>query len=331
VFQGIADWFGNLFSDAWKAITNAWSSVTDFFSGIWEDIQNVFANVWDAFWEIGGNIVQGIWDGISGAWGDFTSWLGEKVGGIVDTVKGWLGIHSPSTVFADIGENIMAGLENGADGGLGAVNAQMLKTVEAMKEAFASTAQMFAQIGQTIMDSLSKALGGAIDNVNAQMLKTVAVMKVAFAGLSGMFAAIGANAMDSLVSSMEIGIGRLQKRVMALMNSIAAAARAALGIHSPSKVFAEMGENMALGLGEGWEDEYRDIKRLITDGLGFDFPDFPPSFGGGPGGIGYPGTGSSIGSATPTTVIINSPTAVDPIQAAREWNKTAQRLALDFV
>ncbi len=63
--------------------------------------------------DIGKSIVDGIKNGISGAWTSFTNWIGEKVGGIVSAVKGMLGIHSPSTVFAGIGENMAAGLSVG--------------------------------------------------------------------------------------------------------------------------------------------------------------------------------------------------------------------------
>lgn len=42
-----------------------------------------------------------------------------------------------------------------------------------------------------------------------------------------------------------------------------------LGIHSPSRVFADIGKNMALGLGEGWEDEYSSVQSSINGGLSF--------------------------------------------------------------
>lgn len=70
--------------------------------------------------DVGKNIVKGLWDGILA----MGSWIKEKVsgffGGIVDNVKGLLGIHSPSTVFSAIGENISRGLANGiqAESGL---------------------------------------------------------------------------------------------------------------------------------------------------------------------------------------------------------------------
>lgn len=45
-----------------------------------------------------------------------------------------------------------------------------------------------------------------------------------------------------------------------------------LGIHSPSRVFAGIGKNMALGVGEGWEDEFGNIQNDIDKSLAFENP-----------------------------------------------------------
>ena len=70
---------------------------------------------------VGADIVKGIWRGITGM-GD---WLWNNVkgffSGIVDGVKGILGIHSPSKVFAGIGENMALGLGEGWNGEFDAV------------------------------------------------------------------------------------------------------------------------------------------------------------------------------------------------------------------
>ena len=64
---------------------------------------------------IGKDIVTGLWDGIS----SMVTWIKDKVsdfvGGIVGGVKGLLGIKSPSTVFAGIGDNMAVGLGEGFD------------------------------------------------------------------------------------------------------------------------------------------------------------------------------------------------------------------------
>ena len=80
-----------------------------------------FAQLPGMMLDIGKNIVSGIWDGITA----MGSWIKEKVsgffGGIVDGVKGLLGIHSPSTVFAGIGDNMAAGLGKGFETTMGGV------------------------------------------------------------------------------------------------------------------------------------------------------------------------------------------------------------------
>lgn len=65
--------------------------------------------------DIGKNIVRGLWDGIA----SMVTWIKDKissfVGGIVSGVKGVLGIKSPSTVFAGIGDNMAQGIGVGFD------------------------------------------------------------------------------------------------------------------------------------------------------------------------------------------------------------------------
>ncbi|OXS26605.1 MAG: phage tail protein [Acetobacterium sp. MES1] len=64
----------------------------------------------EAIYDVGINIVKGLWDGIM----SMGQWLSDKVtgffGGVTDGVRNLLGMHSPSTVYADIGENMGAGV-----------------------------------------------------------------------------------------------------------------------------------------------------------------------------------------------------------------------------
>ncbi len=61
----------------------------------------------------------------------------------------------------------------------------------------------------------------------------------------------------------------IKNKVGSFFSGIVSGVKSKLGIHSPSRVFAGIGENMALGLGEGWDNEYDSIKRGITGGLDF--------------------------------------------------------------
>lgn len=79
--------------------------------------------------EVGKDIVRGVWEGITA----LGSWLYDKVsgffGGIVDSVKGMLGIHSPSRVFAGIGKNMALGLGEGFDKQMQGVSASIQSAI----------------------------------------------------------------------------------------------------------------------------------------------------------------------------------------------------------
>ena len=64
----------------------------------------------------------------------------------------------------------------------------------------------------------------------------------------------------------------LKEKIRGLGSAITDALKAVLGIHSPSTVFRdEIGENLALGLGEGFEDEMADVEKRMTKAIPTDF------------------------------------------------------------
>ena len=79
--------------------------------------------------QIGAVIVRGLWDGIV----SMVTWIKDKisgfVGGIVSGVKGLLGIHSPSTVFAGIGSNMGKGIGIGFEDAMNGVKDDMKKAI----------------------------------------------------------------------------------------------------------------------------------------------------------------------------------------------------------
>ncbi len=76
-----------------------------------------------SFLDVGKQIVEGIKKGISDAWQGLVNWFGEKISGLVGGVKSLLGIESPSKVFAnEVGQWIPAGIAEGIEKGMGAVN-----------------------------------------------------------------------------------------------------------------------------------------------------------------------------------------------------------------
>ena len=109
------------FSGAWEAIKGVFAGWKDFFSGLWDDLTGVFSDAWNWFVGIGEDIVNGIWQGIKNIWGNLKNWFSEQWDNLVGGVKDFLGIHSPSRVFAGIGKNMALGLGEGWEDSFGRI------------------------------------------------------------------------------------------------------------------------------------------------------------------------------------------------------------------
>lgn len=63
---------------------------------------------------LGEAMLNGIQEGLTNKWGDLKDWITENIGKkLPEEMQQLLGIHSPSTVFHDIGENLVLGLISG--------------------------------------------------------------------------------------------------------------------------------------------------------------------------------------------------------------------------
>ena len=112
---------------------------------------------------------------------------------------------------------------------------------------------------------------------------------------------LGGDIVDGLLSGLKRAWTSLTTWFTEKWDGLVGGVKDLLGIHSPSRVFAGIGKNMALGVGEGWEDEFGDIQGDIDKSLAFDDPSMSINasvrkVGAGAAGGAFGGT--SIGNIT---------------------------------
>lgn len=83
-----------------------------------------------SYWNIGKSIVDGIRQGVTEQWQRLKSDVSHLFTGLVDWIKKLLGIHSPSRVFADIGQNMAAGIGDGWASTIGDINRQIGESLQ---------------------------------------------------------------------------------------------------------------------------------------------------------------------------------------------------------
>lgn len=121
--------------------------------------------------DVGLSIVEGIWQGIT----DAGEWLVEKItgwfNGIVDSVKNFLGINSPSRVFADqVGANMALGIGEGFTDEMGTVERQLNRAMSGLAPSVSGSVSVSGSaagggssgVGADIGAAVSRALNGAI-------------------------------------------------------------------------------------------------------------------------------------------------------------------------
>ena len=166
-------------------------------------------------------LVGGIWKGMK-AVGEAALEIGKK---IVNTVKDFLGIHSPSTVFFEIGKNIIQGLLNGLKEG-GTLVWNLGKTiVTKLTEIFSELslekvlaiglgAGMFIGLFKMldILGSFAKAAAGIVENVG-DVLDGIGDM---FTGIGKMFKGMGRMFTSIAILNIVIAVAILAKAVVEL-------------------------------------------------------------------------------------------------------------------
>ena len=230
----------------------------------------------------GANLLHGLWEGISGAAG----WLWEKVSGwassLVDGIKNFFGIHSPSTVFAEIGTNMGEGVGVGfgesmngvssdmtaAMGGAGqltaaeavrAVNDGIIANIEGLSGAITAIvervisgltaqAQKLNQAGQDFDRHISSGMITAIPQITAKIPQITQSIITAFNAQNQKFIEAGITIDKNIASGMVQGIPQITSKVAQIVQPILTELRSFVS------EFTAAGEDMVRGIWQGFQN-----------------------------------------------------------------------------
>ena len=132
--------------------------------------------------DIGGNIIDGLINGLKNGISKIPDIMIELGKSILDTIKNFLGIHSPSTVMEEVGENTVTGLFNGIQNGI----SKVIELVKSIAEKIVETIKkinwrtVFAVGVSTVLVWFVKKIGD-----------TVSAIASPFVGLGKIFSGVG--------------------------------------------------------------------------------------------------------------------------------------------
>lgn len=133
-------------------------------TGLYQAFQDLGETISGYFTEVGENGIQGFLDGMLSLLCDIGMWLYDHlIQPVINGVKDALGIHSPSTVFAEIGENLIAGLLQGIESTWRSVS-------DFLVNAFRSVQKSVTEIWtKGIVPAIKGAINGIIGSINGMI------------------------------------------------------------------------------------------------------------------------------------------------------------------
>lgn len=149
-----------------QAIPKLLTNIPQIINSIAKGLLNGIADLRD----VGKNLLKGLWEGMSG----IKDWLWNKVkgmlNGLTDKIKGFFGIHSPSTLFKnEIGENLALGLGEGFTDTMKNVSNDMQNSIPT--EFDMNTTVIRTDVtSQLTLENITGAFVTAVKNLNAQVI-----------------------------------------------------------------------------------------------------------------------------------------------------------------
>ncbi len=201
------------------------TKLAELFTKAWEGIKEIFAPV--------GEFFGGVWNAITGAFATVGEWFSNTFGGA------WEGIKN---VFSGIGEWFQARWNDIVNVfiNVGAWFAKVfVSAYEGVTKAFSSVGEFFASVWNTI--------------------------KGMFSGVWDFFVKIGGQIIEGLKAGVTGAWNGFVEFFANVMGGIQGIAIRQLKIGSPSKVFAEIGKFIDLGLAEGIDDNISTVNDAVED------------------------------------------------------------------
>ena len=172
-------------------------------------------------------------------------------------------------MLVDASVEIMVALADGLINALPKLIEKVPVIITKLIDACVNNAPKMIEASLKIIIALAEGLITSIPELIKAIPQIVTAIVNGFKSYMSQIKDIGKNIVNGVWEGIKSMASWITGKVKSFFSGIVDSVKGVLGIHSPSRVFAGIGENMALGLSDGWDSEYNKIKRNITNGLDF--------------------------------------------------------------
>lgn len=191
----------------------------------------------------------------------------EAAGEIVGSAIGEFANALPQ--FASMAVEIVKNLANGIKYNLPQITEGAVSTVETLADGIIDMLPDIIETGIKLILGLGEGLIKALPKLLSKTPQIIRGIVSSLVSNLPDIVSVGADIIKGLWQGITGFIPWLWENIKGAFGGIVDGVKKMLGIHSPSRVFAGIGENMALGLGEGWNDEFDAVKKSVNGDMDF--------------------------------------------------------------
>jgi TP901 family phage tail tape measure protein len=276
-WSSFTGWMKTNFPQVSESLSNLGKAFSDFFSALVEFLHTEY------------EIISGIWKNL---WGDTNISWENAIADLIDNIASMMKILTGFIQILDgLAKNewgpVWAGFKNIATGAWELLTSFLVGTFEYyggqvrdFLNQFAIDTSGAADIGDKLWKRIRDSVSGVIDAIKgiisgAAIGSALATIITTFNETMGRFKDhvfsvmkdVGQRIIDGITEGIKNGANVLKDALNWVTSAMPDWVRNALGIHSPSTVFAEIGKNISMGLARGIDDNMRlpeiSVKRLV--------------------------------------------------------------------
>lgn len=250
-------------------------------TGVVQIVANVLQGNWSGAWQAALNMVQGVSAGmqtiVSGLGTAVLGFIQGMVGGVQGFISGMVAVVSGYfTSLASQAGGTVQSMVTAVGGFFSSLGSQVQGLVSGLVSAVTGFFHnMSTDAGGTVSGMVDAILGflGNLSSQGAAALQSLSdsIMGTlgSLAGMAGSAAAsIGNAIVDGIAGAISAGIGKVTDAAKSIAQTALSSAMGALGIHSPSKAFAELGYYTVAGYVQGITQNASLASKAVDQSLG---------------------------------------------------------------
>ena len=210
--------------------------------------------------QAGGKLIGGLIKGIKGKVGQAGSAVKEVLTRCKNALVG------AATALVDKGRQLITGFIKGIKDKLSAVASAAKEALNRCKNALSGAATALVDKGRQLITGLIKGIKDKISAVGSAIRSVINAAKSAASNAANALVSAGKNLINGLASGIKSGITAAKNAISSGIRGVVNKAKEILKIHSPSRVFMEIGRYTVLGLAKGLT-KYASVANKPAEGL----------------------------------------------------------------